>query len=70
MKHALRGDGKDIRDYIEADQINELIRWDVEEHTWRELERGWMAHVRSGQKLSDSDENTCSSFWSVPTHRD
>jgi hypothetical protein len=70
MKRALRGDGKDIRDYVEADQIDELIRRDVEERTRRELERGWMARVRSGQELSDSDENTRSSFWSVPAHRD
>jgi hypothetical protein len=70
MKHALCGDGKDIHDYIEADQIDELICQDVEERTWRELECGWMAHVHSGQKLSDSDENTCLSFLSVPMHRD
>jgi hypothetical protein len=70
MKRALRGNGKDICDYVEADQIDELICRDIEERTWRELKRGWMAHVRSGQELSDSDENTRSSFLSVPAHRD
>ena len=70
IKRALRSDGKDIRDYVEADQIDELIRRDVEERTRRERERGRMARVRSGQELSDSDENTRSSFWSVPARRD
>ena len=51
MKRALRGNGKDICDYIKADQIDELIRQDVEERTRRELEHGWMARVRSGQEL-------------------
>ena len=66
----LRADGKDIRDYVEADQIDELIRRDVEERTQRELKRGWMACVRSGQELSDSNENTRLSFWNMLVHRD
>ncbi len=39
IKRALRADGKDIRDYVEADQIDELFRRDVEERTRRERER-------------------------------
>jgi hypothetical protein len=70
IKRALRADGKDIRDYVEADQIDELFRRDVEERTRRERERGRMARMRSGQELSDSDENARSSFWSVPARRD
>jgi hypothetical protein len=66
IKRALRADGKDIRDYVEADQIDELFRRDVEERAMRERERGRMARMRSGQEQSDSDENTrpsSLSFW-------
>ena len=64
IKRALRRDGNDIRDYVEADQIDELFRRDVEERGRRERERGRMARMRSGQELSDSDENTRSSLFS------
>jgi hypothetical protein len=64
IKRALRRDGKDIRDYVEADQIDELFRRDVEERGRRERERGRMARMRSGQEQSDSDENTRSSLFS------
>jgi len=70
IKHVLRADGKDICNYIEADQIDELFRWDIEERTQREHEHGGMAHMYSSQELSDSDENTHSSFWNVLAHRD
>jgi hypothetical protein len=43
IKHALRGDWRDICDYIKADQIDELFRRDVEERTRREREHGRMA---------------------------
>jgi hypothetical protein len=58
IKRALRRDGKDVRDYVEADQIDELFRRDVEERARRERERGRMARMRSGQELSDSEDNT------------
>ena len=58
IKRALRRDGKDIRDYVEAAQIDELYHRDVEERARRERERGHMAHMRAGQEPSDFDENT------------
>jgi hypothetical protein len=64
IKRALRRDGKDVRDYVEADQIDDLFRRDVEERGRRERERGRMARMRSGQEPSNSDENTRSSFFS------
>jgi len=38
IKCALHADGKDIRNYVEADQIDELFHWDIEERTGRECE--------------------------------
>ncbi|KAH9996968.1 Rho GTPase activation protein [Russula compacta] len=58
IKRALRRDGKDIRDYVEAEQINELYHHDVEERARRERERGRMARMRAGQESSDCDKNT------------
>lgn len=58
IKRALRKDGKDVRDYIEAPQIDELYHRDVEERARRERERGRMARIRSGQEPSDLDEST------------
>lgn len=58
IKRALRRDGKDIRDYIEAEQINELYHRDVEERARRERERGRMARMRAGQESSDCDGKT------------
>jgi hypothetical protein len=59
----LRADGKDIRDYVEADHIDELFRRDLDERARRERERGRMARMRSGQEPFDSDENTRSSLF-------
>jgi hypothetical protein len=62
IKCVLRNEGKDIRDYIEAGQIDELYHRDVEERARREQERARMARMRTGQELSDSD-NTRSCFF-------
>jgi hypothetical protein len=62
IKRVLRKDGKDIGDYVEAGQIDELYHRDVEERMTRERERGRMARMRTGQDLSDSNENTRSCF--------
>ena len=64
IKRVLRNEGKDIRDYIEAGQIDELYHRDIEERARREHERARMARVRTGQEMSDSDDNTRSSFFS------
>jgi hypothetical protein len=58
IKRVLRKDGKDIRDYVEAGQIDELFHQDVEERARRERERARMARMRNGQELSNFDENT------------
>jgi hypothetical protein len=63
IKRALRADGKDIRDYVEADHIDELFRRDVDERARRERERGRMARMRSGQEPFDSNENIRSSLF-------
>jgi hypothetical protein len=57
IKRVLRNDGKDIRDYVEAGQIDELYHRDIEERARREQGRARMARLRSGQELSDSDDN-------------
>ena len=58
IKRALRRDGKDIRDYVEAAQIDELFHRDVEERARREHEHARMARVRAGKEPADFDENT------------
>ena len=63
IKRVLRKDGKDIRDYVEAGQIDELYHRDVEERARRERERARMARMRNGQELSNLDENTRSCFY-------
>jgi hypothetical protein len=63
IKRVLRKDGKDIRDYVEAGQIDELYHQDVEERARRERERARMARMRNGQELSNFDENTRSCFY-------
>jgi hypothetical protein len=68
IKRVLRKDGKDIRDYIEAAQIDELYHRDVEERVRRERERGRMARMRTGQELSDSDESTRSCSYVSSRH--
>jgi hypothetical protein len=65
IKRVLRTEGKDIRDYVEAGQIDELYHRDVEERARREQERARMARMRTGQELSDSDDNTRSFFFHV-----
>jgi hypothetical protein len=66
IKRALRRDGKDVRDYVEAAEIDELFHRDVEERTRRELEHARMARVRAGKEppAEEFDENTrlCSIF--------
>ena len=57
IKRALRRDGKDVRDYVEAAQIDELFHRDVEERARRELEHARMARVRAGKEPADFDEN-------------
>ncbi len=64
IKRVLRNDGKDVRDYVEAGQIDELYHRDIEERARRERERGRMARMRTGQELSDTDDNTRSCFLS------
>jgi hypothetical protein len=64
IKRVLRNDGKDIRDYVEAGQIDQLYHQDIEERARREQERARMAKMRTGQELSDSDDNTRSCFLS------
>lgn len=64
LKRVLRNDRRDIRDYVEAGQIDELYHRDIEERARREQERGKMARMRTGQELSDSDDNTRSYFFS------
>jgi hypothetical protein len=64
IKRVLRNDGKDVRDYVEAGQIDELYHRDIEERARRERERGRMARMRTGQELSDTDDNTRSCFFS------
>lgn len=58
IKRVLRNDGKDVRDYVEAGQIDEMYHRDIEERARRERERGRMSRMRTGQELSDSDHNT------------
>lgn len=58
IKRVLRNDGKDIRDYVEAGQIDQLYHRDIEERTRREQERVRMARMRTGKELSDSDDST------------
>jgi hypothetical protein len=57
IKRALRRDGKDVRDYVEAAQIDELFLRDVEERARREHEHARMARVRAGKEPADFDEN-------------
>ena len=64
IKRVLRNEGKDIRDYVEAGQIDQLYHRDIEERARREQERARMARMRAGQELSDSDDNTRSYFFS------
>jgi hypothetical protein len=64
IKRVLRNDGKDIRDYVEAGQIDELYHRDIEERARREQERARIVRMRTGQDLSDSDDNTRSCFCS------
>jgi hypothetical protein len=64
IKRVLRNDGKDIRDYVEAGQIDQLYHRDIEERARREQDRVRMARMRAGQELSDSDDNTRSCFFS------
>ncbi|KAH9957679.1 hypothetical protein BC827DRAFT_641802 [Russula dissimulans] len=56
IKRVLHRDGKDIRDYVEAGQINELYHRDLDERARRERERGRMARMRAGQEAPDPDE--------------
>jgi hypothetical protein len=58
IKRVLRRDGKDVRDYVEAAQIDEMFRRDVEERARRESEHARMARVRAGKESADLDENT------------
>ena len=57
IKRALRRDGKDVRDYVEAAQIDEMFHRDVEERARREHEHARMARVRAGKEPADFDEN-------------
>lgn len=68
IKRALRRDGKDIRDYLEAGQINDLYHRDVDERARRERERGRMARIRAGQEPSQTDESTRSSHLPYLAH--
>jgi hypothetical protein len=63
IKRVLRNEGKDIRDYVEAGQIDELYHRDIEERARREQERARMARMRTAQELSDSDDNIRSCFF-------
>ncbi|KAI0291227.1 hypothetical protein B0F90DRAFT_387327 [Multifurca ochricompacta] len=58
IKRTLSRDGRDVRDYLEAPQIDEIYKRDIEERARRERERGRMARMRAGQEPSDLDENT------------
>ena len=60
IKRALRRDGKDVWDYVEAAQIYELFHSDVGECAWCELEHVRMARVRAGKEPTDFDENASS----------
>ena len=64
IKRVLHKDGKDIRDYVEAGQIDELYHRDVEERARRERERGKMARMRTGQEAPAIEENTRPCFFS------
>ncbi|KAI9441934.1 hypothetical protein H4582DRAFT_1426820 [Lactarius indigo] len=57
IKRALRRDGKDVRDYVEAAQIDELFQRDVEERARREREHARIARVRAGKEPAGFDEN-------------
>jgi len=57
IKRALRRDGKDVRDYVEAAQIDELFHRDVEERARREHEYARKARVRAGKEPADFNEN-------------
>jgi len=46
IKRALRREGKDVRDYVEVAQIDELFHRDVEERARREREHvAWRGFV-------------------------
>lgn len=62
IKRVLHKDGKDIRDYVEAGQIDELYHRDIEERARRERDRAKMAKMRTGLESPDFDENTRSFF--------
>jgi hypothetical protein len=61
IKRVLRREGKDVRDYVEAAQIDEMFHRDVEERARRESEHARMARVRAGKEPESADfgdENT------------
>ncbi|KAI0264224.1 hypothetical protein BC834DRAFT_276361 [Gloeopeniophorella convolvens] len=58
IKRLLRAEGKDVRDYLEACDLDAMWRADVEQRQRRERERAHMARMRSGQEPSIFDENT------------
>jgi len=67
IKRVLCRDGKDIRDYVEVGQINELYHRDLDERARRERERERMARMRLGQEAPDPDGNMRSFLFSRPS---